>query len=510
MSVTLERRIALYSVAAIVGICLLFGAVSFVASLLIIQYHQRENLHNRLVQIVVRLENAQQSLSREMENLAANPIVPTALLDSSGRDVYLQPFFASHHFSVPEAQGPVLCDFEGKPLAGQIHNALGCFPGSSPVLAVLENEQPQVILDLDLDPGLSSLRALLFQPVRYPGTNRVEGYLVAALDLRALLDDPSLSAPQSTLLLHRVDGRLLYARQDGRPVTTTPALPDLTQPLFAQSSFQHLKLHVTLHTLFDPLAGSAYLLTGYGLGTLALIFLALLVSRRLARHLAAPLIALNEAARRIATEGPEVERVQVNRLDEIGQLAASFNHMAVVLHREQRQLEYLAYHDALTGLPNRLLLFDRLRQAITRSDRERHRIAVCYLDLDGFKPVNDCHGHKNGDRLLIELARRLESAVRAPDTVCRLGGDEFVLLLAGLGSRLECTRILERVSRILSQPHALDNAQTVAVSSSIGVALYPDDGHDPDTLLRHADQAMYQAKQNGRGKVQFFGAPADG
>lgn len=178
------------------------------------------------------------------------------------------------------------------------------------------------------------------------------------------------------------------------------------------------------------------------------------------------------------------------------------------LKDKQHQLEHMAHYDALTRLPNRILLADRLNQAIAHSDRSETLLAVAYLDLDGFKPVNDTLGHAAGDQLLIEAARRFSVCVRAGDTVCRLGGDEFVLLVSSLKSLDECSQVFNRVLDAISSPFQLGENET-RISASIGITLYPLDDADPDTLLRHADQAMYLAKQAGRGRVHLFDAQQD-
>jgi diguanylate cyclase (GGDEF)-like protein/PAS domain S-box-containing protein len=175
-----------------------------------------------------------------------------------------------------------------------------------------------------------------------------------------------------------------------------------------------------------------------------------------------------------------------------------------VLKKYQQKLEYIAYHDVLTGLPNRLLVADRLTQALAHAEREKHYVAVCYIDLDGFKPINDKFGHLTGDKVLIEIAQRMQTAVRVNDTVARLGGDEFLLLLTNLEQSDDYQLILQRFIFAVNQPIILNEACEVAVGASIGVTLYPLDSHDPDILLRHADQAMYYAKQSGRNRVYLF------
>ncbi|MEW6163847.1 MAG: EAL domain-containing protein [Pseudomonadota bacterium] len=167
------------------------------------------------------------------------------------------------------------------------------------------------------------------------------------------------------------------------------------------------------------------------------------------------------------------------------------------------ELDRIAHYDPLTQIPNRALLADRMRQAIAQARRVQTTLAICYLDLDGFKPINDALGHEAGDALLVEIAQRLLATVRGGDTVARIGGDEFVLLLADMDRMEECEKTLGRILAAVSAP-ALIAGSKVSVSASIGIALYPRDDADPDTLLRHADQAMYQAKQSGRNNYIFF------
>ncbi|MBI5109228.1 MAG: EAL domain-containing protein [Rhodocyclales bacterium] len=178
------------------------------------------------------------------------------------------------------------------------------------------------------------------------------------------------------------------------------------------------------------------------------------------------------------------------------------------LKESQDRLEQMAYFDALTGLPNRRLLSDRLNQAIGQAARSERLLAICYLDLDGFKPINDKWGHAAGDVLLIDASRRLVANVRAGDTVSRLGGDEFVVLLGNLAHFDECEVALERIRSSLNKPFQLKEGEA-KLSASMGVTLFPLDGADPDMLLRHADQAMYQAKQAGRNRYALFDAEHD-
>ncbi len=174
----------------------------------------------------------------------------------------------------------------------------------------------------------------------------------------------------------------------------------------------------------------------------------------------------------------------------------------------EAELAHIANHDQLTGLPNRRLLTDRLTQAIAHSRRSALALAVCYLDLDGFKPINDRYGHEVGDQLLIKVAESLRRILRGHDTVARLGGDEFVLLLTRLGAPEDCAQLLDRVLATIRRPIVLAGASH-QVSASIGVSLQPPDSADPDTLLRHADQAMYRAKELGKNTFHIYDPSQD-
>lgn len=174
----------------------------------------------------------------------------------------------------------------------------------------------------------------------------------------------------------------------------------------------------------------------------------------------------------------------------------------------ETELSLIAHYDSLTKVPNRVLLADRMKQAIAQTSREQNVMAVCYLDLDGFKPINDSLGHDAGDNLLIEVANRIVNTIRGGDTVARLGGDEFVVLLLGLEKAEECVVTLERLLAVIAEPIAVKNKAT-SVSASIGVSIYPIDDEDPDTLLRHADQAMYVAKQSGKNRFHIYDVELD-
>ena len=168
------------------------------------------------------------------------------------------------------------------------------------------------------------------------------------------------------------------------------------------------------------------------------------------------------------------------------------------------QLENLAHYDSLTGLPNRMLLHDRLEQAIATAERQRQHFALLFIDLDGFKPVNDEHGHGVGDAVLKLVGERLNMVIRGMDTAARLGGDEFVVILTDIHNRENTERVAEKIIGELSEPYQVAG-KTLSISASIGASLYPSDQKVAMDLLRTADEAMYQAKRDGKRRVKFYG-----
>ncbi len=171
--------------------------------------------------------------------------------------------------------------------------------------------------------------------------------------------------------------------------------------------------------------------------------------------------------------------------------------------RQQEQLSRIAHYDLLTNLPNRVLLADRLSQTMLQCRRHNNSLAVVFLDLDGFKQVNDSHGHDIGDKLLVAISIRLKDALREGDSLARIGGDEFVGVLTNLESIADCVPVLERLLAAAAKPVTVNDI-VLNVSASIGVTVYPEDNFDADQLMRHADQAMYIAKQMGKNRYHLF------
>ena len=237
---------------------------------------------------------------------------------------------------------------------------------------------------------------------------------------------------------------------------------------------------------------------------LACILLATFVARAVTR----PIDSMSNAAQRFAN-GYEIDGLPVDRKDEIGVLARSFSQMQAQIKQQltalqdsQKNLEHLALHDMLTGLPNRRLFHERLEQAVERGRRNGERFALLFIDLDNFKDINDQLGHEAGDAALKEIAQRLASATRKVDTVARLGGDEFVVLLNNPADRKQIASIARQLLDCMRSPIPF-GPLSMRVSFSIGIGQYPDDGDTASEIISSADHAMYLAKTDGRNSFRF-------
>jgi diguanylate cyclase (GGDEF)-like protein len=230
------------------------------------------------------------------------------------------------------------------------------------------------------------------------------------------------------------------------------------------------------------------------------MLLVFLVVGFMARMMLGPLKHAATLADRMTHGEIPLRPLPVVRDDEVGRLTTAFNQLLDKLTRSQVKLERMAHHDELTGLPNRALLADRMRQGLARAHRSGLRIAVLYLDLDGFKPINDSLGHGAGDQALVEVARRLSGVLRQSDTLARVGGDEFVLLVTDL-TRDEEGNIAALASRCIDTlaPPLVLQGVSCSLGVSIGIALNEADD-EPEAVLLAADRAMYEAKEAGRGR----------
>lgn len=230
----------------------------------------------------------------------------------------------------------------------------------------------------------------------------------------------------------------------------------------------------------------------------------ILVLRRIMR----PLMSAAQRADNMTQDLIPFEPLPVVRNDEVGHLITAFNRLLSKLFESRAELEHIAHHDTLTKLPNRQLLADRMKQALARAQRNQGLIAVLFLDLDNFKPINDELGHSAGDLVLCEVARRLNDVVRREDTLARVGGDEFVILLSDLNENAKDSAelVANKCLAAFQQPFIIDG-QTHKLGTSIGIAMGSSD-YEANKLLIAADHAMYQAKQAGRNQFLWAEAPA--
>ena len=213
--------------------------------------------------------------------------------------------------------------------------------------------------------------------------------------------------------------------------------------------------------------------------------------------------ARREAAEAVSRARDELEVRVLERTAELAGANALLQGEIIERRQAEARVHHMAYHDSLTGLPNRALLSDRLDRAMLNAQRSQRQLAVMFIDLDRFKTINDSLGHMTGDQLLKEVANRLCCAVRGSDTVARLGGDEFVVLLPGIADPVEASAVAEQIIAALDESFPLDGRQ-LHITPSIGICIYPDDGADVATLMRNADTAMYHAKATGRNNYQYF------
>ncbi len=253
-----------------------------------------------------------------------------------------------------------------------------------------------------------------------------------------------------------------------------------------------------MDSLFGELSGIFFLI-------IFLSALSFLVAKILGGFISEPVERLArtvDSLTRTIERGPKVVLPKTNLL-EISLLSESFGELAKKLSSYMEELKRLAYYDTLTGLPNRTLLRDRIEGAMARAHRNGTKVAVLFIDLDYFKTVNDTLGHEAGDRILVQVANRLSSAFREVDTVARFGGDEFVAVITDVKDIGSIVAVAEKVLKLFDTPFDADG-EDVYLSASIGIALYPDNGDDPSTLIKNADMAMYKAKEEGKNNFAFF------
>jgi len=327
---------------------------------------------------------------------------------------------------------------------------------------------------------------------------------------------------EGDVLFHPEPGRM-GARLPGAQSTVLLDAASTQRPIRFEydgvpSFVEGRRLHANLYA-FGVLPEEELLAAGRRLGVtvgmvtlIAILLTATLFFTALRKVLLTPIRKLREATREIGRGNLEI-RIDVDRDDELGELADSFEEMSGSLRRSSEQVRFLADHDSLTGLANRRRLSELLSHAIAQAQRHGRTLALLFLDLDDFKRVNDTLGHHAGDELLKDVAARVGECVRATDcvarrrtsqgAVARLGGDEFMIMLPDLGDAYEAAVVAERVLAALARPFTVGGHE-IHVTTSIGITTYPADGEDVDALIKNADMAMYDAKERGKNDYQYY------
>src|SRR5690554_116374 len=418
--------------------------------------------------------------------------------------------------------------------------------GDTPFFQKLSQFEGETFVWVTPTPGSSAVSLQIARPMRLidPTTQdplsskpTLRGYLVVTMGLGFMVEQMAASriGEDGHTLIINDDGKILFHQDRSRlgqqiPESLLSRISETeNSEQLVPASYQHeasllatRRLHEGLLMVGvlperELLKESQQLGTTVAwiiLGTVVLMIVGLFISMNLL--MVRPLQTLMRAIREIG-HGNLSPKIALSSRDELGQLVQSFQEMAGNLDTSRTRIERLAYHDSLTGLPNRFRAHETLRRMISLARREDGKMAVLFLDLDNFKRVNDSLGHQVGDLLLKETAARLTSVLRMEDVVhpevpqntsgilARLGGDEFVILLPKVDSSQDAAKVASRILDALKAPFHFGHEEIYS-SSSIGISLFPDDGTGVDDLIKRADAAMYQAKEQGRNNFQFYSA----
>lgn len=375
-----------------------------------------------------------------------------------------------------------------------------------------------IVISVDLNGMFALMAADLPKDYRLYFANRQGDFLIHPDPSRAFGFDRGRRMlaqdefPETRALVEGKASEALFVARAGQNAGSPLLAAFITRPVLVASEETRL-----IVGLAQPLAsiqaqvdrlGEAMLRIVLGLSVVCIV-LAVLMARAITR----PINGMSAAVQGFADE-QRADGLPLARQDEIGVLARAFDHMRkqilgqmAELRRSREELEHLAWHDSLTGLPNRALFSERMEQALATARRDKSRLALMFVDVDHFKPINDNFGHAVGDQLLQALAGRIRDALRESDTAARIGGDEFMILLPHIQARTDAVTVAEKIRLAVSRPFAIASNDLV-VSACIGIACYPEHGEDMIELSKCADQAMYQAKQLGRDAIVVHAANA--
>ena len=389
---------------------------------------------------------------------------------------------------------------------------------ATPVLGAAGSVLGVVVINVDLNGAFAQLAADLPKDVRLFLANGDGDFLVHPDPAQAFAFDRGRRAlvqeefPETRDLVLRKTDQVLFVARDGAYAADPVVAAFISRKVNAASMEKHLVLGLTqpLTTVLervDTLAGVTLRIV------LALGFVCIVLAALLARAVTRPINSMTRAVERFA-DGELATGLPLDRRDEIGVLARCFHRMCRQIQQQiaelncrREEMESLARHDPLTGLANRRLLVEHVEHAFASARRDNERLAVLFIDLDRFKPINDNLGHAVGDLLLKAVAERIRGVIRESDTPARIGGDEFVVLLEMIQDDIDAQTVAEKIRVALNQPFEIvghGEEHRIAVSACIGIAFYPEDGTDMIELSRHADEAMYRAKESGRNAVAFY------
>ncbi len=389
---------------------------------------------------------------------------------------------------------------------------------ATPVLGAAGSVLGVVVINVDLNGAFAQLAADLPKDVRLFLANGDGDFLVHPDPAQAFAFDRGRRAlvqeefPETRDLVLRKTDQVLFVARDGAYAADPVVAAFISRKVNAASMEKHLVLGLTqpLTTVLervDTLAGVTLRIV------LALGFVCIVLAALLARAVTRPINSMTRAVERFA-DGELATGLPLDRRDEIGVLARCFHRMCKQIQQQiaelncrREEMESLARHDPLTGLANRRLLVEHAEHAFASARRDNERLAVLFIDLDRFKPINDNLGHAVGDLLLKAVAERIRGVIRESDTPARIGGDEFVVLLEMIQDDVDAQTVAEKIRVALNQPFEIvghGEEHRIAVSACIGIAFYPEDGTDMIELSRHADEAMYRAKESGRNAVAFY------
>ncbi len=406
-----------------------------------------------------------------------------------------------------------------------------------PVFQALVQSGEQLWLRVQQSPDTGELVLFLGRglAVESPGAEQrfLRAYLSMTVDLNRFVWPLQESPwPGGGLFMSRGD-ELLLASAALAPLLAADGLP--RQQLFEHDSTGYLELgggrffhrrlqlmpDLWLHALVPEdvtLASSRTLgMLVWGGMLLTLLFGGPLLLYLLRAQLLRPVLQLRQAFVRLQQDENRLVELPVLRSDELGELTEAFNCMSYELHESSRTIRQLAYHDSLTGLPNRYLFLRTLQRGMQVVAQEKQTLALLFIDLDNFKVVNDTFGHPFGDQVLTEVSRRIQEHIRGCDylgranelmetpELSRLGGDEFTLLLAPVHTPYAVGMVAQRLISLISEPITLEGHECY-LGASIGIAMYPGDGETPEDLVKNADLAMFQAKKQGKGHFEYFSA----